>query len=417
MAKSALQLKLEKEAEAERLWQVRLAASNVYVKQKRDEKRNKKKTIEALMKQVEYGNIADNMIRGLDEYKPKSYNPERQIVDLLKHMFVKYNVPSFMYQCLIRNKEIQASDRHAWDDPDYRNREIERRASLKNKFFFMDDLFREWFIVIAQGGSFQKKVKDLMSKKEAVYFLTRGKNDISIVENIWWAKLMCAGFEKGIAEKLLERIFKDHFPDDPDGRLAELMNFFLHHHKNMGRDEFSSICDFVRNKLMADRQFRFKGRTLSSMIKLSNEWHMLQIKAKLGSNVKWPGYEHPVWFKVTNKHLFEVVELTNNKDLLNEGRKQHHCVYSYVRACAEGRCSIFSLRIYQRKNHALSLDEANYNVFKGSEESRITMEVSRANDSVVQIRGSFNRGATVHEMEAIKFWSGEKGFRIVSRRW
>ena len=52
----------------------------------------------------------------------------------------------------------------------------------------MYSIFREWFICLAQGGSFQKIVSGIMTKKEAVVFL-KGPYQNEIIKNVWWAKL------------------------------------------------------------------------------------------------------------------------------------------------------------------------------------------------------------------------------------
>src|SRR5205814_7389556 len=110
---------------------------------------------------------------------------------------------------------------------------------------------------------------------------------------------------------------------------------------------FGEIADFLAWKLRNDRAFSLKGRTLTSVIKLTNEWHVLMQKAKLGHKVEWKGMGIPDWEHEAKDRIWTVSELLNNRELLNEGRKQKHCVYSYVQACAFGRTAIFSLRAYR----------------------------------------------------------------------
>ena len=150
---------------------------------------------------------------------------------------------------------------------------------------------------------------------------------------------------------LIDRVFTDHLPDDPDGRLGEVVQFYARHHQfyarhhaGLSRDSFDEVTDFLAHKLCQDRDFRMKGRTASSVVKLSNEWHLQMQRAKLGRHIQWEGIGFADWIYEDKSEVWFVTELRDNKELVNEGRKQKHCVYSYVQHCTLGRSFIFSLR-------------------------------------------------------------------------
>src|ERR1041385_7624217 len=98
---------------------------------------------------------------------------------LLNHLYVRYPVPPFLYQACIRS-DAPFSDWHA--------------------------MYRQWFITLAQGGSFSKLVKGFLTSKEAFVFLSAPATH-HIHENVWWAKMKVAGMPNGVIEKLIERIF------------------------------------------------------------------------------------------------------------------------------------------------------------------------------------------------------------------
>jgi hypothetical protein len=101
------------------------------------------------------------------------------------------------------------------------------------------------------------------------------------------------------------------------------------------------------------------------------------------------------------------VELRNNRELLNEGRKQKHCVYSYVQWCMAGRSAIFSLRGYSKRVAGYT-PEGQILWEKENELTRVTIEVNHQR-AVVQVRGPLNRQPFQEEKYILRLWAGEKG--------
>jgi hypothetical protein len=120
----------------------------------------------------------------------------------------------------------------------------------------------------------------------------------------------------------------------------------------------------------------------------------------------------PDWEFEARDRIWTVTELRNNRDLLNEGRKQRHCVYSYVHWCVAGRSAIFSLRGY-RKRIAGYTDEGQLLWDKTEERTRITIEVN-SQRAVVQVRGLLNRLPNEEEKRILRHWAGEYGLILRS---
>jgi len=380
----ALTLKERKEQEKQRELKIAQALAGrkkVLENAKRDAKQ-KKKTVGELLSMVKLGGIHGRALRGGDTYIPRSYNLDKQLVGLLNHMYVQYPVPAFLYQaCLPTDDEFEKQHQ----------------------------MYRQWFVTLAQGGSFQKLVKDYLTGREA-YVLLSAPASRRIHENVWWAKMKVAGIPNTVSEKLIDRIFGNYFFDDPDGRLAEVIQFFGRFHGEMNKVTFGEITDFLAWKLRNDPEFRMKGRTIGSVVKLTNEWHRHMQKAGLSHKVEWKGLEMSQWELVERDQVWVVVELLNNRDLINEGRKQRHCVYSYVHWCSAGHSFIFSMRAY-RKVRAGYTDEGNIIWDRSSELNRLTVEVNERR-TVCQVRGRQNRLPTDDEKKVLRQWAGEKGLVI-----
>lgn len=362
--------------------ETQIALAFAYFKEKREPElrkaAHKKKPAHELLETIR---IKEGLhpIRDPKTYVPKSYNVDKQRNGLIAHMYAKYPVPVFMYQAF--------------------NKTTHNRGYSPGVF----DLFQDWYITMAQGGSFRKATKGIMTHKEAFVFLS-APNDQLIHENVWWAKMKVAGLPSGVIHRLLEKVFTDIRVDDPNSRYTEIIHFFANNHTQMDKITFGEITDFLVWKLRNEPTFSMKGRTVASVVALVNEWQLLMQKAKLGKNVEWEGKGAADWEYVDQNFIWVVKELRNNRELADEGKKQKHCVYSYVKSCAEGRSFIFSLRAYFKA----PIGENEY--AQGSEATRVTIEVN-SNDSIIQVRGNLNRIPTKPENEVIRRWAGEKGYR------
>lgn len=346
---------------------------------KRD-KQQKKKSVGALFSLLNCFGIEGAALRSASTYIPKSHNLDKQVMGLLNHMFVRYPVPAFLYRACVKDGSDPFQDKQ--------------------------EIYRQWFVTLAQGGSFPKRVKGVMTGKEAFVFLSAPASR-RIHENVWWARMKVAGLPISLIDRLLERIFSHYSFDDPGGRLAEVIQFYARFYPDMNKVTFGEVTDFLAWKLRQDRAFSLKGRTVTSVIKLTNEWHVLMQKARLGHNVEWKGSGLADWQFEARDAIWTVRELLNNKDLMNEGRKQKHCVYAYVHWCVAGRSAIFSLRGF-RKKAAGYLEDGRILWENSEEQVRLTIEVNNQR-TVVQVRGLLNRQPTDAEKLILRHWAGEKG--------
>lgn len=360
----------------------------------KEEKRHKRKSVDDLLPLLAIGDIRGHTLRDAQDYVSRSYNLDRQIIGLLNHLFVQYPVPAFLYEvCLTENQP-------------------KKGRTPKDKFASMNDVYRQWFVTLAQGGSFPKAVRGIMTSKEASVFL-KAPAYRTVHENVWWARMTVASIPDALIGPLIDRIFTNHFFDDRDGRLAEAIQFYARYHASLSRDALEEVTDFVAWKLQNDRAFRMKGRTAASVLKLSNEWHLLMQRAKLGRHIQWEGLRLKDWEFEAKSEVWQVIQLRNNKDLMNEGRKQKHCVYSYVQRCINGHSFIFSMRACRKS--ASGYDTEGKPIWDRTFETRrVTIEVN-AFRSLVQVRGPLNRAPIPEELDVLRRWTGETGLHMASK--
>jgi len=338
---------------------------------KQQVKEPKKKPTEELYNALKLWDFKPYEIRPLGNYSSKSYNLAKQHKALVRHLYVQYNVPTFLY--------------NIFTGPH-------------------DGVGFDWFFCLAQGGSFQKLTKGLFTKKECISFL-QAPDTYSVEKAFWFAKLHHLGMSPKAIDALIVR--KDFFRNQTiqasnAERLVDYLAFYAKYASDMDEQTFDEVTDYLL-AARAQPGFSVRGRTLNSVIALSIAWHRDSLQAKYGSKVSWIGKGLRPWYREEKEIIWEVVELTTNHDLITEGRKQHHCVSSYVSSCMNGHSNIFSLRRFD--NFTL----------REYEKNRITFQMN-GND-IVQIRGISNRRASDDELRVIRRFATEQGFGIANSRW
>jgi hypothetical protein len=312
--------------------------------------------------------IEHRIIRPAGAYRPSSRDVRKQLFGLVEHLFVIYSVPSFLIPCCFRCEVPFA------------------------------ETYRNWLVAIAQGDSFPKLVHKHMTSREAHFFLC-APADHHIYQNVWWARLKAAGIPDEVSNRLLRRLFARYSLSDSRDVLREAIRFFARFYNQMNLDTIDEVADCLAWKIENESGVSLRGRTVASMIKVTQDWHLQMRSANVRELVEWPGLQIQPWHFEQGGFRWEMTELRNNIDLLREGRKQHHCVFAYVPQCIGGKSAIFSLR---------RLDEGE------SEHTRVlTVEVNEKRQ-ITQIRGQYNRRATDAEQKLIRIWARDKALRIAS---
>lgn len=326
-------------------------------------------------------------LRSEDGYRAKTYNLSRQILGLVDHLFVRYPVPLFLYRSVLTRRGLEL----VFEAPSTSKKMMERDPP--------EAKYRDWFFAVAQGRSFAKASKDVFTKREAHFFLLAPGGN-SIERNILWARLAAAGLAREGCDYLAERLDAEFLALLGD-RLPDVIRFYVEAWPQMRAYDRDEITDYIR-AAGRDRAFSYKGRTFGSMRKLCHEWHRTVYVGRVNEYRTWvAGFA--LWEHRKKDHLVRAEELTNNRALNDEGRVQHHCVFTYTSKCMQGVCRIVSIRWL-----ALPGSAGGPTV----EKARLTLEIAVARREIVQIRGKANRWATNDEMNFVRMWAGDMGLLI-----
>ena len=92
--------------------------------------------------------------------------------------------------------------------------------------------------------------------------------------------------------------------------------------------------------------FSLKGRTAASLLRLAQQWQADNQRKRYASynTSAWEGADYEPWEQVVGETQYQIVQLLNSTELIQEGANMRHCVGGYIRTCANQKKSIWSLR-------------------------------------------------------------------------
>ena len=307
--------------------------------------------------------------------KTKSSNRSKQTLELVRHVFQKYPVPSFM--------------NYIWDS----NRaDHQRRRDLSE--------YEMWYITVATGGSLYKDwFKDKSLTKKETHVFLNCKFDLTIPQALVFA--ICKGVDAkdGAAlrvarSKIVEKRLTDFW--------KYVMRFFALQN-DITIDQINDLIDYLNHKHVGNPTFTLSGsgQTIESLLKKMKDWHYDLRRLKAIGEEKWEGIDVPNQtynrkFSNGKVQRWFFTQIKSAKDLQREGNAQRHCVLSYKDRCVKGSVSIWSLS-----------NEDEY----GGTHRKLTIEVTKEG-SIVQARGLANRSPHEDELTLINAWAADHAFYL-----
>jgi len=341
-------------------------------------------------------------------WKPHSFNVRNQQLEFLKCFVYPYPLPAVL---------LWAS--HC---PEYFIDTKGTSVGSPNRGFIK--LAKKWIVDIVRGESFFKQNKLFFTKTEAHYFLSSKVPYVdatSVIKLYFYAKSR-ARFLNHKMSIVIADVFTVKFINHFMNSLVEGFMYLLARTPDYSYDRsmLGDISDFVLSKIQEDKKnrgrqeaFSFSGRTITSVIKMTNEWHEKVRREAEAQRVQhaarwreenrnngkykavdtshWKGLGASQFRYVTEECIWTITELRTAQDLVNEGRKMKNCVASYTYNCAAGNSSIFTMeRIFP----------ANQLIGKVA-----TLEVNPTNRTLVQAKGVCNSGLTPKVMSVVIRWT------------
>ncbi len=318
-----------------------------------------------------YKNKAVRKLENLSDYMQHN-ELDKTDLGINKYLFAKYEMPNFM---------------------------LSRNSLFTNYFRSID---KNIFSHISEGKNLSKleALPFKITKKEAHSFINKNEYAGKYIDLIISIKFVNLGISNNKSEILIRNIGEILYNDllfweDFVRLLAKSPNFV--------EQQISPIIDYLKSQRYYHREvveiFTLKGKTLNSLLRAMEEWHLNLRKLKNPYyNRSWEGVEIDDYFlskklkpikddDKKDKIVFSISQLRDGKQLYEESENLKHCVSSYAQRCYNNNVSIWSLR--QKKNNLW--------------ERLITIEL-RGNN-IVQARGLHNRTTTAKERTILEKWA------------
>ena len=325
-------------------------------------------------------------IRNLHEWEPNSHNSDKQFSSLLRYLFAEYEVPQFMNDAYHTGNEIH----------------------------------KYWFRHIGTGSNIRtaEGLPIPLTKKVAHHFL-EAPESYPINGALRYAQIVALGGDRYLADAVLETRLLEGFSHDEFWQ--SVLRFFVNN-PMLDRVHVLPIIDFIWHRKFEPRMefveegvlrevgpeqphFSMRGRTAESLLAHVEEWHR-----RLGREVKSGKFQ---WSKSDiadfsyvegseeskNMKRWTIRELLTSNQLIAEGRAMRHCVASYAYSCHSGKTSIWTMESHTKEESV----------------KHVTIEVSRADKKIRQIRGKANRLASDKERSVIGRWVQGEGLELGTR--
>ncbi len=328
-----------------------------------------------LLRNREYLNTIYNIawfslsyVRDVKTWKRNSHNPDKQLKDLVRHCFAEYEVPAFMYE--------------AWLD--------------NNRKYML------WFIDLGCGLSVRNlsKVPVRLTKKSAHYFL-QAPASYTIEMALRRAQALSFGKDELVAERIAcSSLSRNNFAYET---FWETVIQFFMNQTMLDFNKMGEIIDYLSDCIQNDAEYSIKGRTITSLTRQSDEWHVQQAIHEVNTRelYTWnPSLNSSFIVRTkqeTTAKKYRLFELCSSKELIAEGRKMNHCVASYARSCRVKVTSIFSLRCAS---------------FLKGQETLATIEVDLRSQTIVQAKARFNKPISAIAKKIMNDWAIHHDLKI-----
>lgn len=330
---------------------------------------------------------SEYIIRDLESETPpklKTKDSDKQRAELVKWLFNKYPVPEF----IMLNAEWGFSTRNS--------KSFTSSSKIKEI-----DLYRDWYLCIASGGSFYKSFgKEFFTKRESHLFLTCPLN-LGLKATKVFAIAMAECDNVGVAH----RIAKSKLSREPFTQFTkDVIRWFARNTPEL-YTEIDDYFDYLRFLKTEKPKFTVVGSgfTLDSLKHKVHKWHADLRRMKHTKYHAWEGFpidNEAIKRKDANGNevVWRIHQLLDSKSLQQEGNAMRHCVAGYSSRCAQGHASIWSVRVGSEMDTF------------GSCKRKLTVEVLN-NGSIVQARGLANRSPRPDEIAVLSAWAGRAGLR------
>jgi hypothetical protein len=289
--------------------------------------------VEALVNLSRFGSAH---IRPATDWMGTTSSWRLAVSSLAHHLVCKYNVPVFLASSWYSTEDATADDK------------------------------RGWFVAHARGASFRSLNLPILMTRRMEHFFLASHDHLAIEYAIRRAELLALGAPAEFVQAVLSTRLATDLSNATFWRTV--WSFLIANVGYIDPAQIGPMIDFIQ-AIRHDRAametpdgiveldptqpaFSIKGRTVSSMLRLMQDWH--RSLGLGGGGLAWqPSPLQPMLVEEPSEDAsvpprrWQMVELTNSAQLRAEGAAPNHCVASYADRCCRGMSRIWSLRFCQ----------------------------------------------------------------------
>lgn len=329
---------------------------------------------------VEIARRRGGWLRPIHKWLPPQASPFVQFRSLVKHLFARYRVPTFMASVWLRSPPEAA-----WLD---------------------------LFLHLGRGKSIRQFDTPIRLTKRMARHFMQAPDDLTVEQALRWAQVRGIGGNPKLARTIVETWLGPRTSDEP---FVESLIKFLVRNWPMSVDEARQIIQFVHDQRFQPAEvtwglgagpeplqpeFAVRGLTLRSLRRRMAHWRedVMRMNPTLAiqSETIWPATDISSFRYDDGDVLWTIEELLSGKALRVEGGIMHHCVATYIHACFRRWTSIWSLKAHE------------------GERSRrvLTIQVSLRTRRILQAKGRKNVAPDEQSWSFLKQWAGQEGLAL-----
>jgi len=326
-------------------------------------------------------------LRGPEGFRCSTRSVGRRFAALLRHLLARYPVPALFDQAFTQGQATHQA----------------------------------WFVRLGRGENLRKApgLPFPLTKRMAHFVLQAPANTpIEHALRLGWA--LGLGVRPRLARAVLGTRLARHLPAEQEPFWRDVLRW-SDAQPALSPHQLAPIVDYLHHQRFvtppgaagpARPNLAMRQRRLPTLLREVEAWHAQLGRIAAAGRLSW---EHdprvqdallrytaagfPAAADDDDALEYRVVELLNSRELVAEGRALRHCVATYARGCAAGRCTIWSVRRCDPRGVV----------------SLATVEVHRATRTVIQARGRANSIPGPRVWRLIDRWVRENALSV--SRW
>jgi hypothetical protein len=330
-------------------------------------------------------------LRPVESWHPAHQNARPQFSSLAQHLLARYPVPPFMAS--------------AWLD-------LPAGKKLPQ---------HDWYRHLGRGENIRTAGLPLRLTRAMAHLFTQAPHHYSALAALRWAQVLGLGGSKALARAIVGTRLGKVLENE---EFWESVLYFFINHPGLDLTQVGPVVDFLQHQRFEWREgvsvdgvfgklpparpdFTMKGRTVTSILRLVEEWHKELARDGDRCLVSWPRAPFKDFRLVQeeeapgNARVWTITEILTSRALFLEGREMRHCVASYKEDCMRREASIWSMQVQTRRGRHRAL----------------TIDVDIPTRTILQVRGKCNRLPSAGERAIVERWAAVEGLGVVEGLW